>query len=147
MPDIDYNLAHLISEYGDIETKDEDSIYYLLKNESVKFGNYLAIINVFTYRMEFKVFEYTEFTGPNGHGESYPIIGGTSSNDDTEGIYNAQPYFEGTIKWDGCCDVIYSDQKNCMLHYCGASDYRESHNMIEGLYRYASENIPSWDDL
>ena len=144
---IDYKLARLVSIHGDIETKDENSVYYIHKQESVKFGNYLAIINVFEHRMEFKVFEYTEFTGPNGHGEQYPSLRGVSSDDDTEDIYNAQSYFEGTIKWDGCCNVIYSDQNNCMLHYCGISDYRESHNMIEGLYNYASENIPSWDDL
>lgn len=138
-------LCKLVSD-GDIATEDSESVYYIVKHEIMEIFDYHILINVFTHRIEFKVFEFQSFTGPNGAGIQFPAIG-DKYGDYTEDIFNAQPYFEGTIKWDGCSNVIYSDQNNCMLHYCGVEDAERSWLMFQTLYKYAADNIPTWDGV
>lgn len=59
----------------------------------------------------------------------------------TEDILQAEKLFSGTIKWDGCIDVIFADQDNCIPHFCGnpANQFKQ---IFDILYKFAAELMP-----
>ena len=51
-------------------------------------------------------------------------------------------YISGSIKWDGCINYIYDEQKECMLHQCGLDDFKEIYQIFKNVYDMASELMP-----
>lgn len=80
-----------------------------------------------------------------GHGEgapgSYtvPLYGLMDRGQDfpSADIARSEPYCQGTVKWDGCCNFTFPFQDDCMLHRCGEGDMKHDAKAWEILYREA----------
>ena len=57
---------------------------------------------------------------------------------------DAQPFMEGTLKWDGCCHVDFPGVHECMLHFCGPETDPELGVLMRAVYALGPE-IPTWD--
>lgn len=61
----------------------------------------------------------TEITGPNVDTDRgkrfYQLL-----QDEIDDPDKASTYAHGSIKWDGCIDMAFDEQNECMLHFCGA---------------------------
>lgn len=91
------------------------------------------------YHMEFTAFEIIgkyEDGKPLFHKANYQDGG-----DMVESASEAQPYFSGSIKWDGCANVQFDEQESCMLHFCGLKDALKIANMIKAVYDLAAIHI------
>ena len=75
----------------------------------------------------------------------FESVGGTGPGDWTENLSNAQVFFEGAIKWDGCANVRFSAQDECVLHFCGIDDARNPGRLFSQLYLYAAEKMARAD--
>lgn len=53
-------------------------------------------------------------------------------------------YASGTLKWDGCVDLYFDEQDDCMLHFCGAEAEPLLGRMMTALYKIGSTAIDHW---
>lgn len=91
---------------------------------------------------KFRVYDVTMTGGLDLEGNGDPIYYYRYKDGHTDGLdFNeAEPEYEGFIKWDGCIDF------NSSVHFCG---YRETliiGEIIKDLYQLASENIEGFDE-
>lgn len=63
--------------------------------------------------MDFKVFEHAI----QGDVPEYRLKGAPGM-EFTPDLDKAEALFSGGLKWDGCINVIFDDQENCMPHFC-----------------------------
>ena len=65
--------------------------------------------------MDFKVYEHS---GQDDAGPLYHVKGARDGMDLTPDLDKGEALFSGGLKWDGCINVIFDDQENCMPHFC-----------------------------
>lgn len=63
----------------------------------------------------------------------------------TPHVYEAEPYLQGYVKWDGCAEL---DQGG--PHWCGAKHFKRHMKLLEHVYKRAMELMGRseypWDD-
>jgi len=52
--------------------------------------------------------------------------------------FDLEPWFRGTIKWDGCSHFWFGD-KDGYMHLCGSQYFQEIRGLLKKLYELASE--------
>lgn len=72
----------------------------------------------------------------------YNRDGYQSSPDPVEDRAAAQVALSGSVKWDGCSNIIIDDEP---LHFCGRSDVKEFSTLLSAIYDLAAELIPSYE--
>ncbi len=95
------------------------------------------------YHMEFAAFEIIgkyEDGKPLFHKLNYE-----NGGDMVESASEAQPYFSGSIKWDGCANVQFDEQENCMLHFCGQKDALKIAGLIQAVYALAAIHVKNYN--
>lgn len=50
-------------------------------------------------------------------------------------------YASGTLKWDGCLDLYFDEQDDCMLHFCGPETEPVLGRMMTALWRLGATAI------
>lgn len=66
----------------------------------------------------------------------------------TEHLHKAQPFLRGSVKWDGCSNLSFSEQDDgSNLHFCGRKMAAKVGKLLDRLYDLAEEHIPHWDRL
>lgn len=92
--------------------------------------------------------------GRDGGTVANPIINGPSlferkgadsGMDTTADVEDAALYLSGHIKWDGCANLHFDEQDNCMLHFCGPGDVEALGAMLMALHELAREVMPKAD--
>lgn len=58
---------------------------------------------------------------------------------------SADVFMSGSIKWDGCANVQFDEQKKCMLHFCGKKDFAKLGALFDRLYDEAFDQIEKVD--
>jgi hypothetical protein len=108
---------------------------------------YSVVLLAGEYRMGFKVHKITatDITQLNPDGtvsvyERQWEEAGTF-NAGTVELDKAATYLSGTIKWDGCCDMKFDAQEECMLHFCGIEGVQNLGKLLEKLYNLADKHI------
>jgi hypothetical protein len=91
--------------------------------------------------MEFKCYEstYLDEYGP------WFEMADSDVGESTNKLSEAQVFLSGSIKWDGCSNMNFDAQENCMLHFCGRSDAAKVGKLLDRLYDLADEHIPIYD--
>ena len=58
-------------------------------------------------------------------------------------------YLSGNIKWDGCSHIDFGDNSGTStpgyLHFCGKEDFKKHAEVLNKLFKFASENIENFD--
>ena len=67
-----------------------------------------------------------------------------SGTDSVETVEEAQVYLSGSIKWDGCSNLHFGEQKRCSLHFCGKQEAMNVGVLMGRLYDLAAKIIPAW---
>ena len=93
--------------------------------------------------MEFKLYDL-QYVADDGHPPGYRRAGGVSSADVTNDRDEAQVYLSGDIKWDGCGNLHFDVQDDCMLHFCGRAPVAQLAARLARLWDLAEELIPAW---
>ncbi len=56
-----------------------------------------------------------------------------------------EPYMKGSIKWDGCANVMFNDDG--YMHFCGQRDFERHNALIRKLYEIAKDSVEMADEL
>ncbi len=60
-----------------------------------------------------------------------------------------EPYFEATIKWDGCSHVFFGGvdggKRDDYLHLCGVNEWKEHARVMEWAYRETTKLISAME--
>lgn len=62
----------------------------------------------------------------------------------TKDIENALCMMSGDIRFDGCMNLIFPEQEECMLHFCGRKDAANIGIIINRIYDVAEKKIEGW---
>lgn len=62
----------------------------------------------------------------------------------TKDIENALCMMSGDIRMDGCMNLIFPEQEECMLHFCGRKDAANIGIIINRIYDVAAERLKDW---
>lgn len=91
------------------------------------------------YVVDFLVYQvlYWEYDDKDGHHEvpEFPLSNGTSSNDTTTDLAEAQIFMDCSIKWDGCCNLQFPDN----MHFCSRSQAVAIGTILDRLYSLMAE--------
>lgn len=69
-----------------------------------------------------------------------------TSPEPTTDLNEAEVYLSGSVKWDGCSNLMFDAQNDCALHFCGKKEAIENTGgLIAKVYDLAKEIIPAWD--
>jgi len=60
-------------------------------------------------------------------------------------LEEAQIFLSGNIRFDGCSNMQFNEQENCMLHFCGRKMATDVRVLMGELYDIAIDYIPSTD--
>lgn len=90
--------------------------------------------------VDFKVFE---IVGGDGEERYWARHDGMSNM--TEKFEEADLYLHGSVKWDGCSDLHFDAQDDCMLHFCGRADVKKVGQMLSKLYDITAELLDTVD--
>lgn len=91
---------------------------------------------------DFKVFQVTSVSLTESRVIDFLKQGYENSSDTTTSTEEAEPYLEGFIKWDGCCEF------GTHTHYCGSDCLKKHAALVEFLYKRAPELMGrGWDNL
>lgn len=64
----------------------------------------------------------------------YEGIGGCGADDkSTNDITKANPYINGSVKWDGCSHVYFGEEG--YIHLCGSSDFIRIGEILKSIYQ------------
>lgn len=89
------------------------------------------------YYIDFKAYKVVGIITGDKEIPIFERIGSTGSGDETEKIEEAQPYIDGTIKWDSCAHFTFGEQG--YIHFCGYYTFKEHIELIAYLYKRAFE--------
>ncbi len=56
----------------------------------------------------------------------------------------ASVYMDGDLKWDGCMNMEFPGQKQCMLHFCGKDDATNTGAILGRIYDVIGPLMASW---
>ncbi len=81
--------------------------------------------------------------GQNDTGDGYDVAlyarkGAEASGDEVTDPREAERYFEGSVKWDGCSHVNFGDE-NGYLHLCGGAHFQKLAATLESVYERCGE--------
>ena len=93
--------------------------------------------------MGFKVYEIMSI--PLDESSLEYRVKNSDSNEFTQDIGKAEVLFSGDIKFDGCINVIFDSQDDCMPHFCG-NPARMFKVIFDRLYTFAAELMPEHKD-
>lgn len=66
----------------------------------------------------------------------------------TDTAANGEPYANGMVRFDGCCNVMFNDcAEQTMIHGCGRAGMTRLGALFEALYDLAIEAMPEHRDL
>jgi hypothetical protein len=85
-----------------------------------------------------------EVLGVADDGPLYWARGASSfpSDNDARTIDDAERYFEGSVKWDGCSHVIFGDEHG-YLHLCGTEEINKLANALKTVHARCEELMKS----
>ena len=86
--------------------------------------------------VDFEVYEIIGFSSDK------PIYQNRSDADSTNGIENAEWIVRGSIKWDACANIEFS---NC-VHFCGPIGAKNFGSLMTRLFDLAYEMMPTTDE-
>lgn len=70
----------------------------------------------------------------------YRVKGWTSSHEFTYDPHNAEPYVEGSVKWDGCVNFLVGDHDSqVMMHACSREDLERISTTLTVIYEHCGE--------
>lgn len=61
-----------------------------------------------------------------------------------ETMDEAEPYFHGSVKWDGCSNWNFDEQERCMLHGCSKSDIVNLGLILGECWEWTKELLPNF---
>lgn len=65
--------------------------------------------------------------------------------DDCRDPERAPTYAHGSIKWDGCINMAFDEQNDCMLHFCGTKDAKRTMNeLFDMLHSVSMQLMPPY---
>jgi hypothetical protein len=107
-------------------------------------GDYICSMTPYQYHAEFNVYEVVAVDCATGNMEfdKGDDPGGNPSL--TANMKEAKPYFSGSVKWDGCCNVSFIDD-GAALHFCGRKHLARMTTMVLRVFDFAAELIPTFD--
>jgi hypothetical protein len=88
---------------------------------------------------EFACYEQAATSTPEQ--PTYLRKGYTSSDDGVADYREAQPFLEGSIRFDGCSNLYFPD--DC-YHFCGRRSAARVGQLLDLLYDLAEGLIPEW---
>jgi hypothetical protein len=108
----------------------------------VKAGDFHIIAEVHSHHVDYKCwrclqvneFGVAEYNRQGGHG-----------GDSTTSLAEAEVFLSGSIKWDGCANLHFDAQDECMLHFCGRDDASKVGQLIDLLYDLTEKFLPTYD--
>ena len=109
---------------------------------------YLVVANKGSHSMHFTVYDVM---GTASNTEVYlPLKNSNTSESalldvETLDFSPFQIYLHGDIKWDGCSNMHFDEQENCMLHFCGRTDALKIGILLGYLYKLAETHIEKAD--
>lgn len=62
-----------------------------------------------------------------------------------EDAHAAKVYCSGHLKWDGCMNMRFDEQEQCMLHFCGKDAAGNIGRLLERIYEQLGPLIPAGD--
>jgi hypothetical protein len=71
--------------------------------------------------------------------------GGATWPDGTDNLDDAEVYFHGFVKWDGCSNWHIDEQDRVMLHGCSREDLTNLGEVLARCWDMTAELLPNWD--
>lgn len=135
----------MTEQFGLPEVENFDKVLKIY--EPTEVGDFLIVVEDHRYKevcMNFLAYECM-FVDTDGKWV-YEEYGATCNYDTSVNHEECQPFLDGFLKWDGCCNVMFSEQRdNSYLHFCGLKETQKIARLFEKLYRIAPECISAWD--
>jgi hypothetical protein len=93
-------------------------------------------------------FEVYDWVGKDQSGVTLFELAGCGGGQFTEDVEQAARFAHGSIRWDGCCNVMFDEcADNCMLHGCCREDMSRIGKLFDELYGLAAAAMPEWVEL
>lgn len=105
---------------------------------------------VMTEKKEGQCFvEFTthELAGSDETGSMLFYRKGAKSNateEEIDDINEAEIYLEGSVKWDGCSNMVFREQERVMLHFCEKKEAQNIGVLMGYIYDMAEELISEY---
>lgn len=95
--------------------------------------------------VDFRVYEAHSWNDPNGRKVMWERRGGSSSNDMTDNLDDAELTLGGFIRWDGCSNWNWGDDDDpAMIHYCSKAQAEAVGQVFARLYVIAGDYMPQY---
>ncbi len=102
---------------------------------------YTVVISPREYIVEFWVYEITGRTHDGNRSyekdEKFPCI--------TDNVEEADVYFQGSVKWDGCSNFHFLGQDDYLQHVCDKDGIRKISEMMLRCYDLGKEFVNNWE--
>lgn len=95
----------------------------------------------YTHFFDFKIYNIAEEA--NGSILFYKNTEGSHTYVDN--IEEADSFISGEIKWDGCSNFIFDEQKECMLHTCDRGSMIAIGEVLARTWDCGKDLLDGWD--
>jgi hypothetical protein len=70
---------------------------------------------------------------------------GSASAEMVDEHFDATLFASGDVKWDGCCNMTFNEQRQCMLHFCGLGGWASLGEVMTKVWTEIALKIPAAD--
>ena len=64
--------------------------------------------------------------------------------DNEENVEKARQYLHGYVKWNGCSNWAFDEDKICMLHFCERNELNQISQVMIACWDWTKELLPTW---
>ena len=103
---------------------------------------YRVVASAKSHWMDFKAYKAMVVDGQPVYEREGSVCPMSDASPDLAG---AQVFLSGHVKWDGCSNVVFDEQEQAALHFCGKEMATNVGVLLGRIYDLAAELIPAWD--